>query len=153
MRLRVRIPPVEPTVMKLPKECPYDDCQGKYFKSHQRHCDKAVRDTKYEQVVVYRRKCLKCQRTHRVYPQGVSKAQQTDRLKGASVMLYVLGISYRGVEDMLMALGAYVSYSSVYRNVQEAGAKVLQLRRTWLEQQSGGIRIVGSLPDTFRFRV
>ncbi len=143
MRLRVRIPPVEPTEMKAPQECPYDDCQGKYFKAHQKHCDKAVRDTKYEQVEVYRRKCLKCQRTHRVYPQGVSKAQQTDRLKGASVMMYVLGISYRGVEDMLTALGAYLSYSSVYRNVQAAGGKVRELRRKWLGQQSGGIKVVG----------
>jgi transposase-like protein len=129
--------------MKPPKECPYSDCQGKYFKSHQRHCDKAVRDTRHEKVEVYRRKCLSCKRTHRVYPQGVSKAQQTDRLKGASVMLYVLGISYRGVEDMLTALGTHLSYSSVYRNVQEAGAKVLQLRRDWLEKQSGGIKVVG----------
>jgi transposase-like protein len=129
--------------MKAPKECPYDDCRGKYFKSHQQHCDKAVRDTKYERVEVYRRKCLRCQRTHRVYPQGVSKAQQTERLKGTSVMLYVLGISYRGVEDMLTALGTYLSHSSVYRNVQEAGAKVLKLRRAWLEQQSGGIKVVG----------
>ena len=143
MRLRVQIPPVEPTVMKPPKECPYGDCQGKYFKSHQQHCDKAVRDTRYEQVEVYRRKCLRCQRTHRVYPQGVSKAQQTARLKGASVMLYVLGISYRGVEDMLTALGAPLDHSSVYRNVQEAGSKVLELRREWLEQHSGRIKVVG----------
>jgi transposase-like protein len=143
MRLRVRIPPVEPTVMVPPEECPYDDCQGRYFKLHQQRCKKAVRDTKYEQVEVYRRKCLKCQRTHRVYPQGVSEAQQTDRLKGASVMLYVLGLSYRGVEDMLTALGFYLSYSSVYRNIQAAGAKVLQLRQAWLKRHSGGIRIVG----------
>ena len=143
MRLRVQIPPVEPTVMKPPQECPYDDCQGRHFKNHQQHCNKIVRDTKHEQVEVYRRKCLSCKRTHRVYPQGVSKAQQTDRLKGASVMLYVLGISYRGVEDMLTALGANLSYSSVYRNVQAAGAKVLLLRQAWLEQHSGGIRVVG----------
>lgn len=143
MRLRVQIPPVEPTVMKPPQECPYDDCQGRHFKNHQQHCNKTVRDTKHEQVEVYRRKCLSCKRTHRVYPQGVSKAQQTDRLKGASVMLYVLGISYRGVEDMLTALGANLSYSSVYRNVQAAGAKVLLLRQAWLEQHSGGIRVVG----------
>ena len=143
MRLRVRIPAVEPLIMVAPEECPYDECQGKYFKRHQEHCDKAVRDTKYEQVEVYRRKCLSCERTHRVYPQGVSKAQQTDRLKGVSVMLYVLGVSYRGVEDFLMALGFYLSYSSVYRNVQAAGGKVRQLRQAWLEQRQGKIRVVG----------
>jgi len=143
VRLRVQIPPVEPTMMNPPQECPYDDCAGKHFKVHQEHCDKAVRDTKYEQVKVYRRKCLRCKRTHRVYPQGVSQAQQTDRLKGASILFYLLGISYRGVEDVLTALGFYLSYSAVYRNVQAAGEKVRQLRQAWLEQHRGKVRIVG----------
>jgi transposase-like protein len=143
MRLRVQIPPVEPTVMNPPSACPYDGCEGKHFKTHQAHCSKSVRDTKYEQVQVYRRKCLRCKRTHRVYPQGVSQAQQTARLKGASILLYLLGISYRGVEDVLTALGSYLSHSSVYRNVQAAGNEARKLRQAWLEQHRGRVRIVG----------
>jgi transposase-like protein len=143
MRLRVRIPPVEPAVMNPPCECPYDGCEGKHFKTHQAHCKKSVRDTKIEQVEVYRRKCLRCKRTHRVYPQGVSHAQQTARLKGASILLYLLGISYRGVEDFLTALGFYLSHSSVYRNVQAAGKEARKQRQAWLEQHSGKVRMVG----------
>ena len=55
MRVRARIPPVEPTVMKPPQECPYDDCQGVHFKNHQERCEKRVRDTQHEQVIVCRR--------------------------------------------------------------------------------------------------
>jgi transposase-like protein len=143
MRLRVRIPPVKPAVMNRPAECPYDGCEGSHFKRHQTHCSKTVRDTKYERVQVYRRRCLLCGRTHRVYPQGVDHAQQTARLKGTSILLYVLGISYRGVEDVLTALGFYLSHSSVYRNVQAAGQKARELRQGWLEQRRGKVQIVG----------
>jgi transposase-like protein len=107
------------------------------------HCSKSVRDTKYEQVQVYRRKCMRCKRTHRVYPRGVSHAQQTARLKGASILFYLLGISYRGVEDVLTALGFYLSHSAVYRNVQAAGKEARKQRQAWLEQHRGKVRIVG----------
>ena len=132
MRVRTRIPSVEPAVMNPPTVCPNTKCQGKHFKVYQQHCQKSVRDTQLEQVAVYRRKCLLCGQTHRVYPRGVSNAQQTDRLKGVSILLYVLGISYRGVEDLLNALGLFLSYSSVYRNVQAAGEQVRKLKKAWL---------------------
>jgi hypothetical protein len=52
MRLRVSIPKVEPGVMEAPDVCPYPDCTGRYFKPHQLHCDRPVRDIKYEQVKI-----------------------------------------------------------------------------------------------------
>jgi hypothetical protein len=54
---------------------------------------------------------------------GVGQAEQSDRLKGAAVVLYLLGISYRGVEDFLTALGCQLDRVTVYRDVQEAGEK------------------------------
>lgn len=143
MRVRARIPAVEPATMNPPTVCPNKKCEGKHFKVHQRRCKKSVRDTQLEQVEVYRRKCLLCGETHRVYPQGVSNAQQTDRLKGVSILLYVLGISYRGVEDFLTALGLFVSYSAVYRNVQAAGEQVGQLKKAWFGEGKRKIKVVG----------
>lgn len=142
MRVRARIPTVEPTVKQTPTECPYKKCQGRYFKVHQDGCCKPLRDTQLEQVTVQRWKCLKCGRTHRVYPQGVSKAHQSDRLKGLSILFYVLGISYRGVEDVLEALGYALDHTTVYLNVQAAGKRVRQLRQIWL-QQKGKVAVVG----------
>ena len=71
MRLCVCIPKVEPDVMDAPDVCPYPDCDGRSFKDHQQRCDRPLRDT---QVDAVRRECLRCGRTHRVYPKGVSQA-------------------------------------------------------------------------------
>ena len=65
MRVRARIPEVEIAVMEEPEECPYDECESRYFKPHQKACWKSVRDTQLEEVRVNRRKCLRCGRTHR----------------------------------------------------------------------------------------
>lgn len=48
---------------------------------------KALRDTKHQQVEAYRYRCLKCGRTFRVYPAGVSQGQTSERVKGLAVML------------------------------------------------------------------
>lgn len=144
MRVRARIAEVEVTVMEEPEECPNEGCQGRYFKPHQKACLRAVRDTKLEEVEVYRRKCLRCDRTHRVFPQGVKANQhQTDRMKSVSILFYILGMSYRGVEDMLTALGFYLSDSTVYRNVQAAGGQVRHLKSNRLEQGKSKIKVVG----------
>jgi transposase-like protein len=130
--------------MLPPAVCPYDNCQGQFFKDHQLHCKRPLRDTRIDSVEVYRRKCLSCGRTHRVYPQGVTRAQQSDRLKGQTVLLYTLGISYRGVEDFLGTFDHCVDHTTVYRNVQAAGEAARQLRRVWLHQMQGKVAVVGS---------
>ena len=104
MRLSVRISPVEPGVYKLPQRCPHRNCDGKHFRQHQDHCAKAIRDPTYEAVEAKRYYCLRCERTFRVYPKGVSRAQQSNALKAFSVLLYVLGLSYGAVSDVLAAL-------------------------------------------------
>lgn len=150
MRLRVSIPRIEPGVMEAPDVCPYDDCDGRYFKPHQQNCDKSVRDTKYDRVNAMRRECLRCGRTHRVYPKGVSGAHHSDRLKGLSVVLYLLGLSYGAVEDALAALECFLGKTTVWRNVQAAGKKVRELRQAWLQQQAGKVRVVGGDPTHVR---
>ena len=93
MRIRVRLPKVEPSVYSYADECPYKGCRGHHFKPHGlKGEEKAIRDPDYEQVESLRHECLRCGRTFRVYPQGVSRAEQSDRLKAASVLLYVLGL-------------------------------------------------------------
>lgn len=124
MRLRVRLPTVEPSIHSLPEECPYEECDGRFFKPHGvKGEEKPLRDLSYERVKSYRYSCLRCERTFRVYPPGVSHAQQSDRLKAITVLLYLLGLSYGGVADFLFALGVAVSKTTVYNNVQEAGVQ------------------------------
>ena len=141
MRFRLRIPQVKPTVMEPPTECPYERCQGKHFKPHQKGCSKPLRDMRYTQVKADRYECLRCHRTFRVYPQGVSGAHRSDTLKGLAVLLYIMGISYGGVEDVLSALGWFVSKAAVYRDLQAAGEQVMTLRHRWLQQHRGQVQV------------
>jgi hypothetical protein len=46
MRLKVRIPNVEPETYQMPTERPYEECQGTVFKEHQnRDFEKALKAT------------------------------------------------------------------------------------------------------------
>ena len=148
MRMRVRIGEIGREV-KMPEVCPYQGCGGHHFKWHQQKCEKGVRDLKHKVLEVKRCKCLKCGRTFRVYPWGVSRAQQTAALKGLSVMLYILGISSRGVEDVLRCISDLIGMrvdvgkSTVHRNVQEAGRKSRRLQKIRREGLRGKVKVVG----------
>ena len=74
MRLRLILPRVEPDEITAPTVCAHQNCKGKYLRLHQQ-VSKAIRDTKHQEVIAHRYQCLKCSRTFRVYPQGVSRAQ------------------------------------------------------------------------------
>lgn len=150
MHLSVCLPKVEPVHIEPPTRCPLPDrkhpkkkCKGTHFKEHQRNCRKPIRDTRHHQVTVRRYRCLKCQRTFRVYPTGVSHDQQSDTLKGLSVLLYTLGLSYQGVSDVLESLGVFIGKTTVYENVQAAGHQAIQLREQWLKQQAGKVKVIG----------
>ncbi len=150
MHLRVSLPKVEPDSIPAPSACPFrtgkrkqKQCPGRQFKLHQVHCVKPLRDLRHELVQAQRFRCLTCQRTFRVYPSGVSAAQQSSNLKALSVLLYVLGLSYLGVSDLLEALGQALSKTTVYYNVQAAGAQAIRLRQQWLNGPVGTVQALG----------
>ncbi len=150
MHLSVRLPKVQPQEIQPPTHCPLPHltspkrkCPGTQFKAHQRYFRKLVRDTRHAPVIAQRYRCLTCRRTFRVYPTGISSAQQSDTLKGLSVLLYILGLSYPGVSDLLDSLDFFLSKTTVYENVQAAGQQAIRLRRQWLAQQAGQIKVLG----------
>jgi hypothetical protein len=69
---------------------------GQHFKLRQ-VVVKPLRDTKLAAVEARRYGCMRCGRTFRVYPGGVSPAQTAARLRGLGVLLYLLGRSYGAV--------------------------------------------------------
>jgi hypothetical protein len=127
MRLRIRLPEVRPDEYAVPLECPYG-CGGRTFALHQTHT-KQLADVTHTAVSVRRYRCVQCRRCFRVYPTGVTHAPRSQQLRGVGVLLYVLGLSYGAVADALHALGWRASKSSVYRDVQAAGAAVERLRQ------------------------
>lgn len=144
MRLRVCLPQVQPDVYDLPTRCPREGCASQHFKAHGVKGEvKAVRDPQVAEVVAHRWRCLRCGKTFRVYPRGIGREQQSNRLQALSVLLYVLGLSYGGVEDLLRALGAPLAKTTVYTNVQAAGMAARQQQRQVL--LCGGTReVIGS---------
>lgn len=81
MRLHLLLPQVNPEKITAPSHCPFPNCSGKKFRLHQ-PVSKTVRDTVYQQVEAHRYHCLKGKRTFRVYPEGVSGAHTSGRVKG-----------------------------------------------------------------------
>jgi transposase-like protein len=148
MRLKVRFPKVDPSKYALPETCPYG-CGGQTYRCHGMKGErKSLRDVGYDEVVSYRYTCEQCGRTFRVYPQGVSKgAQQSQRLRAMTVLLYVLGLSYGAVEDFVNALGCGVSKTTVYNNVQAAGQAARRKQQARVQQ--GGKRAVIGADGTF----
>ena len=140
MRLSLILPPVQPEVYPTVVGCPYAGCGGQHVQHWQR-VSKPLRDTQLRAVEAQRYRCVRCGRTFRVYPIGVSHDQTSARLKGVAVMFYVLGMSYGAVATALQALGFPLSKVAVYYAVQEAGAAVAGLRRAAVGR--GGGRVAG----------
>ncbi len=136
MRLHLLLAKVEPQAMPVPTTCGYADCTSKQVRLHQ-PVKKAIRDTVYQQVEAHRYRCLKCGRTFRVYPPGVTQAQSSDRVKGLAVMLYLLGLSYGAVSLALHSLGVPLCKTEVYETVQAVAARVPGLKR---EQVFQGVK-------------
>jgi transposase-like protein len=136
MRLQMLLPKVEPEQLTPPTKCSNEKCPGTHFRERQ-EVAKAVRDTRYEQVTARRYECLRCHRTFRVYPVGVSRAQVSMRVKGLAVIFYLLGLSYGAVSLVLEALGTYWCKSQVYEAVQAVAQRVPGLQR---QQVFQGVR-------------
>jgi hypothetical protein len=140
MRLALILPPVQPDRYPAVAACPYAGCGGRHVQ-HWQTVPKPLRDTVYGEVVAQRYRCVRCGRTFRRYPVGVSQDQTSARLKGVAVMFSVLGMSYGAVAAALAALGWPLSRVAVYYAVQAAGAAVPGLRREAVAR--GGGRVVG----------
>jgi len=136
MRLQIVLPKVNPEAIVVPSTCPYAGCGGRKFHLRQAVA-KPLRDTVYHEVQAQRYQCLRCKRTFRVYPEGTTNAQTSQRVKGLAVMLYLLGLSNGAVSLALEGLGVYLCKSRVYDAVQEATKRVPGLKR---EQVFAGVK-------------
>ncbi len=136
MRLRIVLPKVKPEAISAPTRCIYEGCGGRKFHLRQQVV-KPLRDTVYQQVQVPRYQCLRCKRTFRVYPEGRTQAQTSQRVKGLAAMLYLLGLSYGATSLALEALGVPLCKSRVYDAVPEVARRVPGLR---CEQIFAGVK-------------
>jgi len=130
----LKLPDVKRKAETRPRKCPY--CGGGAFQRWGQ-VRKPVRDTRWRSVGVYRYRCCGCGRTFRHYPQGTSRADQSERLRLFAVMCWRMGLSHRGVSCMLSGLGLSLSHMSSWRDAQ---AQAEQVRR---QQVGRKVRVLG----------
>jgi transposase-like protein len=119
--LVLKLPIVKRKTEERPKGCPY--CNGEIFQRWGR-VRKPIKDTSCRKVRVYRYRCCRCGQTFRHYPEGTSRADQTERLRQFAVICWRLGLSYRGVSAILSGLKISLSAMTVWRDAQEQEARL-----------------------------
>ena len=108
---------------QVDRRCPR--CGGTRSRIHERR-EHRPRDPWVSQVSKIRMRCVCCGKTWTLAPSGlVLHAQRSDRVKVLNVLLYALGLSYRGVSAAMCAFRVIEDKMTVYRDVQLAGSKAL----------------------------
>ena len=132
--ITLQVPKVKSFRSDRPTQCPY--CPGSIFQRWG-GVGKGVRDPHLSEVWVYRYRCCGCRRTFRHYPEGVDRADQTQRLRILAAIGWSLGLSYRGLVKFLSALGINLERMSGWRDVQ-AQAEAVRQQQYWKK-----VRVLG----------
>lgn len=130
----LKLPDVKRKTEERPKQCRY--CEGETFQRWGQ-VNKPVKDVRVRNVKVYRYRCCQCQRTFRHYPEGNSRADQTERLRLLAVLLWTLGLSHRASRLILSGLCVFVSHMMIWRDVQAEAQKITK-RNQWKP-----VRVIG----------
>jgi len=123
----LQLPDVKGETESRPSECPY--CQSEILQRWGGSL-KRVRDHEVKQAIVYRYRCTSCRRTFRDYPDGIDRAQQSQRLRKLAGLCWTLGLSYRGVAGVFAVFGVGIAAMTAWRDVQEQ-AGLLKQKRIW----------------------
>lgn len=123
----LKLPNVKRQTEERPRQCPY--CDGVTFQRWGQ-VKKPVKDMRVRNVKVYRYRCCQCKRTFRHYPEGSTRADQTERLRLFAVLLWRLGLSHRASSLVLSGLKVIVSFMTIWRDVQAQSQKTKK-RNAW----------------------
>jgi hypothetical protein len=100
-----------------------------------------ISDPKVETVVQQRMKCPFCKTTWTIRADGVGEGRQrSNRLICMGVVLYMLGLSYRGAEQFLRMFGWAGSKSAIERDLARTGQKAKALH---IQSLSMDVRVLG----------
>jgi transposase-like protein len=142
--IRYHVPSVASN-LKLQRRCPH--CKRRNGRIHSGMTYRKISDPKVETIAQRRMKCPFCKTTWTVRVEGIGHGRQrTDRLICIGVVLYMLGLSYRGVEQFLTIFGWQGSKSSIERDLAWSGqqAKALHMRSMRMGVQVLGVDGTGA---------
>jgi len=115
-------------VLKLERRCPH--CSRGNGRIHSGLVYRTISDLKVQSIAQRRMKCPWCKTTWTLRQDGIGPGfQRSRRLIGIGVVLYMLGLSYRGVEQFLPLLGCRGGKSTIERDVAIAGQQAQGLHR------------------------
>lgn len=140
MKICLVVPNVNSLPADRPRSCRY--CREPIL-HHHGTVSKPIKDHRATRVEAHRYKCVRCERTFRHYPQGVTAKDQSQRTVVLASLMYALGLSCSAASHLLGALGAEISKMSVWRDAQEAGEALRKKR------PAGRVRILGADETVF----
>jgi transposase-like protein len=123
----LKLPDVKSEAEGRPERCP--SCKGETFQRWGGQL-RPIRDPQVRYVMVYRYRCCRCRHTFRHYPTGVDQAQQSQRLRKLAALMWVMGLSYRGIAALLPVFRVGISRMSAWRD-EQAWAEQLRKQRKW----------------------
>jgi len=124
--LRYIIPSLQQSA-QVSRLCPY--CQQYAGILHQRRT-LVVTDTRLAEVCKLRLRCSRCRRSWTCQPAGLqAHFPRSQRVRALNLLFYALGLSYAATAQVMGALGAKESDTSVYRDVVTAFAAVKRLHQ------------------------
>jgi transposase len=123
----LKLPDVKSEAEGRSERCP--SCKGDTFQRWGGQL-RRIRDPQVRYVLVYRYRCCRCRHTFRHYPSGVDQAQQSQRLRKLAALMWVMGLSYRGIAALLPVFGIGIGRMSAWRD-EQAWAEQLRQQRKW----------------------
>jgi uncharacterized protein with PIN domain len=136
----LRTPEVKTVAEKRAENCPY--CGSSVLQGWGR-VTKVLIDPQVQSVWIRRYRCTVCRRTFRHYPQGITAADQTDRMRFVCALIWKIGASLRGTTALLGVWQRTVCHMTVWRDIQWAA-----MRRSVKET----VRVAGWMVFTPRSR-
>jgi hypothetical protein len=116
----LRLPEVKTAAEKRPRKCP--KCGGAILQGWG-SVTKPVIDPQVKEVLIHRYHCPGCGKTFRQYPQGVSSADQTDRMRFLCALMWKIGASLRQTTGLLGIWQRAVCHMTVWRDIQWAALR------------------------------
>jgi hypothetical protein len=116
----LRLPEVKAAAEKRPGKCPHCGCA---VLQRWGNVSKPVIDPQIHWVLLYRYRCTGCRKTFRHYPQGISSADQSDRMRFLCALIWKIGASLRQTTGLLGIWKPTVCHMTVWRDIQWAALR------------------------------
>lgn len=116
----LRLPEVKAAAEKRPEGCPHCGCP---VLQRWGGVAKALIDPHLKFARIYRYRCTQCRKTFRDYPQGITTADQTDRMRFLCALMWKLGASLRQTTGLLGIWQRPVCHMTVWRDIQWAALR------------------------------